>query len=106
MLSTTDRSVATTFKRRMQGASPAQDTRVCSSHARGDVPPDSDLETSVDRENVTPHLREQISKAARKVGLGMERVIPTLAATCKQLEHDPMGVNPIIHKIQAKGDAR
>lgn len=106
MLSPTDRSVATTFKRRMPGISPAPAARVCGSRARGEAPPDSDLASSVEQENVTPQPRGQISEVAWTVGQGLERVIPTLAARREQLERGPMGVSPIILKIQAKGGAR
>jgi len=103
MLSTTDRSVATTFKRRLQGISPVLDMRVYGSRARGDAAPDSDLDIYIEMESVTPQLRRQISEVAWEVGLEMDRVISTLVVTSEQLEHGPMGVNPIILNVQAKG---
>ena len=105
MLSTADRNVATTFKHRMRSVSPVLDMRVYGSRARGDADSESDLDIYIELESVTPQLRRRISEVAWEVGLEMDRVISTLVVTREQLEHGPMGVNPIILNVQAEGVA-
>ena len=72
-------------------------------HARGDADSEYDLDIYIELETVTPQLRRQISEVAWEVGLEMDRVISTLVVTSEQLEHGPMGVNPIILNVQAEG---
>lgn len=103
MLSATDRNIATTFKRRLRSVSAVLDMRVYGSRARGDAAPDSDLDIYIELESITPQLRRQISEVAWEVGLEMDRMISTLVVTREQLEHGPMGVNPIILNVQAEG---
>ena len=105
MLSATDRNAATTFKQRLRGVSPVLDMRVYGSRARGDADSESDLDIYIELESVTPQLLRRISEVAWKVGLEMDRVISTLVVTREQLEHGPMGVNPVILNVHAEGVA-
>jgi len=79
------------------------DFRVYGSRAKGDVPPESDLDIFIVVEELTLEQRRRISEIAWEVGFEMDRVISTFVATRKQLKVGPLAANPILKKIDNEG---
>lgn len=103
MLSPTDREIARRFKQQIQPIAPLLALWVYGSRARGDATPESDLDLFIELEHVTPALRLKISEIAWQVGFERERVISTLVATREQIEHGPLGADPLLDHILHEG---
>ena len=103
MLSDTDRRIVRRLQRRLQAEMTVLDLRVFGSRARGDDTPDSDIDVFVQLEACTAELRRRISEIAWEVGYEAGLVISTVVATRTDLEHGPMGANPLVLKVQQEG---
>jgi len=103
MLTETDRQIVREFQRRLAVIVPVLDLRVFGSRARGDATPDSDLDVFIELEESTPDLRRRISEIAWEVGFEMDRVISTVVTTRAELEHGPMGANPLVLNVEREG---
>jgi len=103
MLSEIDRSIALELKRRLEKAFSLTDFRVYGSRARGDSTPESDLDVYIEVASISNKKRKLISEIAWEVGFEMDRVISTFVATHDQLNHGPLGVSPIMSKIEVEG---
>lgn len=79
--------------------------RVFGSRARGEATPDSDLDIFLVVEGIDPDLRRRISEIAWEVGFENEVVLSTFVVTVEQLDHGPMGVSPIVRRIEKEGVA-
>jgi predicted nucleotidyltransferase len=103
MLSAIDREIAVRFKQQVQSVAPLLALWVYGSRARGDASAESDLDLFIELEKVTPALRRQISEIAWQVGFEQDRVISTLVATREQLQHGPLGADPLLDHVRREG---
>ncbi len=98
-----DRETALEFKRRVAAATPILQFRVFGSRARGDATAGSDLDVFLVVGHVDADLRERISEIAWEVGFENDVVLSTFVVTAEQLERGPMGVSPIVRRIEVEG---
>jgi len=103
MLTDIDRQIVREFRHRLVDVVPILDLLVFGSRARGDAAPDSDMDVFIELETCTPELRQRISEIAWEVGFEMDRVISTVVTTRAELEHGPMGANPLILNVEREG---
>ena len=99
----TDRQVAREFQRRLADIVHVLDLLVFGSRARGDAAPDSDMDVFIELEACTPELRQRIGEIAWEVGFEMDRIISTVVTTRTELEHGPMGANPLVLSVEREG---
>jgi len=103
MISEADRQTALEFKRRVAALAPILQFCVFGSRARGDGTEESDLDVFLVVDHIDAGLREKISEVAWEVGFENHVVLSTFVITPEQLEHGPMGVSPIVRKIEKEG---
>jgi len=99
----TDRQMALELKRRVAALVPIVQFCVFGSRARGEATVGSDLDVFLVVNNVDALLRERISDAAWEIGFENDVVVSTFVATPAQLEHGPLGVSPIVRRIEKEG---
>ena len=99
----TDYQIAREFKDRLSPSVQIIDMRVFGSAARGEATAESDLDSFIELEQVTPRIRRQIDEVAWEVGFEYDRIISTFMTTTEQLKHGPTGANPIIREIEREG---
>jgi predicted nucleotidyltransferase len=103
MMASGDRQTALEFKRRAAALVPILQFCVFGSRARGDAVAGSDLDIFLVVEHINTDLRERISELAWEVGFENDVVLSTFVVTVEQLEHGPMGVSPIVRRIEKEG---
>jgi len=103
MMASRDRQTALEFKRRAAGLVPIRQFRVFGSRARGDATIGSDLDVFLVVDHIDANLREKISETAWEVGFENDVVLSTFVVTVEQLERGPVGVSPIIRRIEKEG---
>lgn len=99
----TDRQMALELKRRVAAMVPIVQFCVFGSRARGEATAGSDLDVFLVVSNVDTLLRERISDAAWEIGFENDVVVSTFVATPAQLERGPLGVSPIVRRIEKEG---
>jgi predicted nucleotidyltransferase len=103
MIALSDRQTALEFKRRVTALAPVLQFCVFGSRARGDGTDESDLDVFLVVDHVDANLREKISEVAWEVGFENDVVLSTFVVTAEQLEHGPMGISPIVLRIEKEG---
>jgi len=103
MMASSDRQTALEFKQRVLALVPILEFCVFGSRARGDTTPESDLDVFLVVDHIDIDLRERIPEVAWEVGFENDVVLSTFVVTVDQLEHGPMGISPIVRKIEEKG---
>ncbi|MBI3921714.1 MAG: nucleotidyltransferase domain-containing protein [Armatimonadetes bacterium] len=103
MLTQSDRQIAREFRGRLASIVPVLGVWVYGSRARGDEAPDSDMDLFVEVGEITPEQRQRISEAAWEVGFEWNVVIVPVVATRFDLEHGPMGANPLVLAVRREG---
>ncbi len=103
MITPGDKKTALEFKRRVASIVPILQFSVFGSRARGDATAGSDLDVFLVVDQIDGKLRERISEIAWEVGFEKDVVLSTFVVTAEQLEHGPLGVSPIIHRIEKEG---
>jgi predicted nucleotidyltransferase len=98
-----DRQTALEFKRRVAAVAPILQFCVFGSRARGDAIVESDLDVFLVVDHIDTGLREKISELAWEVGFENDVVLSTFVVTAEQLERGPVGVSPIVRKIEEEG---
>ncbi len=103
MMASCDKEIALEFKRRASALVPILQLSVFGSRARGNATAESDLDVFLVVDHIDVNLREKISEVAWEVGFENDLVLSTFVVTAEQLEHGPMGVSPIVRKIEKEG---
>ena len=103
MMALRDRQTALEFKRRVAALVSILQFSVFGSRARGDAREGSDLDVFLAVDHIDVELREKISELAWEVGFENDVVVSTFVVTAEQLEHGPMGVSPIVRRIEQEG---
>jgi len=103
MMALRDRQTALEFKRRVAALVSILQFSVFGSRARGNATEGSDLDVFLAVDHIDVELREKISELAWEVGFENDVVVSTFVVTAEQLEHGPMGVSPIVRRIEQEG---
>jgi len=103
MITPDDRQTALEFKRRAAAAAPILQFRVFGSRATGFATAGSDLDIFLVVSRLDAEIREKISEVAWEVGFENDVVLSTFVVTAEQLERGPVGVSPIIRRIEKEG---
>lgn len=103
MMAPCDRQTALEFKRRVAALAPILQLCAFGSRARGDATAESDLDVFLVVDHIDADLRDRISEVAWEVGFENDVVLSTFVVTVEQLEQGPMGVSPIVRKIEKEG---
>ena len=103
MMAPRDRRTALEFKRRAGALVRILQFCVFGSRARGDATAGSDLDVFLVVDDIDPELREKISEVAWEIGFDNDVVLSTFVVTVEQLEHGPLGVSPIVRRIEKEG---
>jgi hypothetical protein len=105
MLSPNDARIVHRLKNHVQAIAPVKRLVVFGSRARGDATEESDLDIFIELEDLTPHLRRQISDLAWEIGFDEDVVISTFVATSQAITDSALAANPILIAIRSEGIA-
>ena len=103
MMAPHDKKTALEFKRRVAELAGILQFCAFGSRARGDAAAGSDLDVFLVVDHIDAELREKISEIAWEVGFDNDVVLSTFVVTAEQLEHGPLGVSPIVRRIEREG---
>jgi predicted nucleotidyltransferase len=103
MMAPHDKQTALEFKRRVGALVPVLQFSLFGSRARGDAADDSDLDVFLVVDHINPDLREKIAELAWEVGFENDIMLLTFVVTAEQLNRGPMGVSPIVRRIETEG---
>lgn len=100
-----DRQILKEFARRVRSSSPEARIWAFGSRARGNAPPDSDLDVCVVVDGLDEAGDREIMGAAWEVGFANDVVICTVTFRLDEFTTGPLASSPIVKAIQRDGVA-
>ncbi len=79
------------------------DFRVFGSKARGDAPPDSDIDVMIELEEYDPAIAAEIDDLVFEINLAHDCLISLIVFSKKELEEGPLSESPLFKTISKEG---